>query len=179
MDLGMLGLYPETADAPFDVLISDVKPEDLPGRISEALQTQYLSEMPTKSGSVHGKVVNTKDATLRVLITLPVSMRAKSLATHFIFDTGAPRTYLARSVLEALGVPELSLPSEVVRINGVKVLVEVSDSVTVSYDDGNGGTIRRPGHFVGLNILGMDFMDRAGIEMTLNMMTNSAVFTFP
>ena len=175
----MLGPYPQTADAPFDVLINDVKPEDLPGRISQALQTQYLSKMPTKPGSVHGKVVNTKDATMRVLITLPVSIRTESVATHFIFDTGAPRTYLARSVLEALSVPEVSLPSEVVRINGVKALVEVSDSVTVSYDDGKGGTIVKPGHFVGLNILGMDFMDRAGIEMTLNMKTNSAVFTFP
>ncbi len=172
--MDVLGPYPETADAPFDVLISDVKPEDLPGRISEALLTQYLSDMPTKSGSVHGKVVNTKGTTLRVLITLPVSMRAKSVATHFIFDTGAPRTYLARSVLEALGVPEVSLPSEVVRINGVKALVEVSDSVTLSYDGKN-----VPGHFVGLNILGMDFMDRAGIDMALNMKTNSAVFTFP
>lgn len=176
MDLDVLGPYPDTVDTPFDVLISDIKPEDLPGRISEALETQYLSEMPIQSGSVHGKVVNTRDTTLRVLITLPVSMRSKSVATHFIFDTNAPRTYLARSVLEALGVPELSLPSEVVRINGVKALVAVSDSTTVSYDD---GTIQNPCRFVGLNILGMDFMDRAGIEMTLNMKTNSAVFTFP
>ncbi|GAX78565.1 hypothetical protein CEUSTIGMA_g6005.t1 [Chlamydomonas eustigma] len=175
----VLGPYPSTSDVVFDVLISDVKPDDLPLRISEALETQYLSEMATRQGPVKGIIYNTKDTTLRVLVTLPVSMRGKSLATHFIFDTGAPRTYLALSVLEALGVPEVSLHSEVVRINGVKASVSVSDTSKLSYDDGNGGTIQKPCHFVGLNILGMDFLDRAGIELTINMKTNATTFTFP
>lgn len=179
MDMDVVGPYPSPAAAPFDVLLSDVKPEDLPCGISHALGTPYLSEMATRQEPVKGIVYNTKDTTLRVLVTLPVSMRERSLATHFIFDTGAPRTYLAQSVLAALDVPEVSLHSEVVRINGVKALVSVSDTANVSYDDGRGGTIERPCHFVGLNVLGMDFLDRAGIELTINMNDNSAIFTFP
>ncbi|GAX85490.1 hypothetical protein CEUSTIGMA_g12906.t1 [Chlamydomonas eustigma] len=148
----VLGPYPSTSGVVFDVLISDVKLDDLPLRISEALETQYLSKMATRQGPVKGIIYNTKDTTLRVLVTLPVSMR---------------------------GVPEVSLQSEVVRINGVKASVSVSDTSKISYDDGNGGTIQKPCHFVGLNILGMDFLDRAGIELTINMKTNATTFTFP
>jgi hypothetical protein len=155
---------------------SDVRPDDLPLRISAALGTEYLSEMETRRGSVHGILYNSTSTAPRVLVTLPVSVRGRSLATHFILDTGAPRTYIAQSVLEAFGVPEVSLASEVVRINGVKASVSVSD---ISFDDGRGGTIEKPCHFVGLNVLGMDFLDRAGIELSINMKTNETIFTFP
>eukprot|EP00798_Chlamydomonas_sp_ICE-L_P013469 gene13469-19327_t len=128
MNMDVLGPYPSASDAPCNVLISDVKPEDLPFKISKALGKDYLSEMATCSGSVHGIVCNTKEDKLRVLVSLPVCIRGKSVATHFIFDTGAPKTYLALSVLQALGVPEVSLPNEVVKVNGVKALVTVSDS---------------------------------------------------
>eukprot|EP00955_Chlamydomonas_euryale_P050392 354546-Chlamydomonas_euryale.AAC.2 len=175
MEMNMLGPYPDTADDQFDVRISDVQPEDLPGRLSSILGTQYLSPVQdtTHQSSVRGAIINTKNTTLRILVTLPVSIRGKSVATHFIFDTGAPRTYLARSVLEALGVPEVSLPSEVVRINGVKTLVSVSDSVQVEYTDEQKGTIVQPCHFVGLNVLGMDFVDRAEIDLNISMKTSS------
>eukprot|EP00798_Chlamydomonas_sp_ICE-L_P000231 gene231-3997_t len=179
MNMDVLGPYPSASDAPCNVLISDVKPEDLPFKISKALGKDYLSEMATRSGSVHGIVCNTKEDKLRVLVSLPVCMRGKSVATHFIFDTGAPKTYLALSVLQALGVPEVSLPNEVVKVNGVKALVTVSDSAKVCYTNGNGDTIELPCHFVGLNILGMDFLDRAGIDLRINMKDNTATFIFP
>lgn len=44
-DMDVLGPYPSSHAEGFDVLISDVKPEDLPGRISQALGVQYLTEM--------------------------------------------------------------------------------------------------------------------------------------
>ena len=174
----MLGPYPST-DVPFDVLISDIKPYDLPLNISVALGIPYLSELATRQSPVQGVIYNTNVTTLRVLVTLPVSMRGKSVAAHFIFDSCVPRTYLAMTVLQALGVPELSLHSEVVTINGVKILVSVWDSAKISHDDGHGGAIEKPCHFVGLNVLGMDFLNRAGIELTINMQNNSAAFTFP
>lgn len=82
---------------------------------------------------------------------IQLTARGTSVNVHFILDTGAPTTYIALSVLEAWGVPELSLPSEVVRINGVKATVRVSDTATVTIDG-----VKKPCHFVGLNILGMD-----------------------
>ncbi|KAK9810892.1 hypothetical protein WJX73_005903 [Symbiochloris irregularis] len=172
----VLGPYPDHDQDAFDVLISDVKPEDLPRRISEALHVPYLEPMAIRANPVSGVVYNTKAAKQRVLVTLPVSARGRSVATHFIFDTGAPRTYIALSVLEALGLPEVSFHSEVVRLNGVKMSMGVSDLETVSYD---GGQTTQPNQFGGLNILGMDFLDSAEAKLEINMQTMLVAITSP
>ena len=171
----VLGPYPSEQDV-FDVLISDVKPEDLPGRISTALQTPYLAQMETRANPVNGIVFNTKNVKLRVLVTLPVSARGRSVAAHFIFETGAPRTYIALSVLEALRLPEISMYSKVVRLNGVKMAMGVSDTEKVTYD---GGKTMQPNQFVGLNILGMDFLDSADVKLDIDMQTKAVALTSP
>ncbi len=173
--MDVLGPYP-SSHADFDVLISDVKPEDLPGRISQALGVQYLDDMQSRPSPVNGIVFNTKINTLRVLVTLPVSALGRSVAVHFIFDTGAPRTYIALSVLEALNLPEVSLFSEVVKINGVKSALSVSDTTKATYSVGD-NKMEVPCHFVGLNILGMDFLDRAGIKLKMDLATNDVVLS--
>ena len=163
--------YPSD-DEQFDVLISDVKPEDLPGRVSQALGVPYLSGMQVRANAVEGVIVNTKGSKLRALVTLPVSARGQSVATHFIFCTGAPHSYVALSVLKALGVPEVSFGAEVVRLNGVKANLGVSDTFKVSSKDGE-----ELCNFVGLNVLGMDYLDRAAIKLEIDMPANRVVFT--
>ncbi|KAL3159618.1 hypothetical protein ABBQ38_010028 [Trebouxia sp. C0009 RCD-2024] len=174
--MDVLGPYPSGHADGFDVLISDVKPEDLPGRISQALGVQYLAEMQSRPTPVSGIVFNTKNSTLRVLVTLPVSVRGRSVAVHFIFDTTAPCTYIALSVLQALNLPEVSLYSEVVRINGVKSVLSVSDTTKATYGEGH-NKVEVPCHFVGLNILGMDFLDRAGIKLEMDLANNAVVLS--
>ena len=174
--MDVLGPFPTGPSNAFDVLISDVQPEDLPGKISTALGTDYLADMGTIPNPVTGIVFNTKDDKLRVLFTLPVSApaRGRSVATHFIFDTYAPRSYIALSVLEALHLSEVSMPSEVLQVNGVKANLGVSD--TVSYREGN-GQVEEPCHFAGLNLLGMDFLDRASVKLEIDLATNQARMT--
>ncbi len=174
--MDVLGPYPTGPFNAFDVLISDVQPEDLPGKISKALGTDYLADIGTIPNPVTGIVFKTKDDKLRVLFTLPVSARGRSVATHFIFDTGAPRTYIALSVLDALDLPEVSMPSEVLKVNGVKANLGVSDTSKVSYGEG-AGKVEEPCHFVGLNLLGMDFLDRASVKLEIDLATNSARMT--
>ena len=82
--MDVLGPYPSSYVEGFDLRISDVKPEDLPGRISQALGVQYLADMPSQSTPVNGIGFNTRNSTLRVLVTLPVSARGQSVAVHFI-----------------------------------------------------------------------------------------------
>ena len=171
MEMDVLGPYPSSSTA-FDVLISDVTPEDLPGRISQALGVEYLAALETIPNPVSGIVFNTLNTTLRVLVTLPVSAGGKSVATHFIFDTGAPCSYIAQSVLDALDLAEVSFHSKVVKVNGVKSNLSVSDTETVSHKVGD-RTEKRPCHFVGLNILGMDFLDRAGVKLEIDLLTNA------
>ena len=168
--MDVLGPYPSSSTA-FDVLISDVTPEDLPGRISQALGVEYLAALETIPNPVSGIVFNTLNTTLRVLVTLPVSAGGKSVATHFIFDTGAPCSYIAQSVLDALDLAEVSFHSKVVKVN-VKSNLSVSDTETISHKVGD-RTEKRPCHFVGLNILGMDFLDRAGVKLEIDLLTNA------
>lgn len=173
--MDVLGPYPSGGEG-FDVLICDFKPEDFPGRISQALGTTYLANLETRSNPVKGIVFNPTGSTLQILVTLPVAARGQSVATHFIFDTCAPCSYVAQSVLDALHLPEISFCSEVVKINGVNTGISVSDTTKVSYVVGD-HIEERPCHFAGLNILGMDYLDRAGIKLGIDMQTNAVLLS--
>lgn len=72
-----------------DVFIGDIKPEALPGCVSQALGLNYLAAFETQPNPVRGIVHNTKNNTLRVLVTFPVSACGRSVATHFILAKGA------------------------------------------------------------------------------------------
>lgn len=125
---------------------------------------------------VNGVVFKTRINTLGVLVTLPVSARGRSVAAHFIIDTGAPCTYISLSVLRALNLPEVSLCSEVVKVNGVKSALSVSDTTKATHHEGD-KKMEVPCHFVGLNILGVDFLDRAGIKLEMDLATNDVVLS--
>lgn len=159
--MDVLEPYPSSQADGIDVLISDVKPEDIPDRISQALRVQYLAERESRPTPVNGIVFKTRNSTLRV------SARGRRVAVHFIFHTGAPCTYVALSVLEALNLPKDFWCSEVVNINGVKSVLSVSETIKATYRAGE-DKMEVPCHFVGPNILGIDFLNRAGINLEMN-----------
>ena len=150
-------VYPELPGpqaGAYDVMLSDISPKDLPNEISEVLGVEYLS--PSNDVAVWpaiGRVYGTKR---RVLFSMPVSIRgipASAVSVHFIFDTGAPATYLARSTVEALGLKEWRISDAAILVNGIKIgTVLVSDSITITASDGSSQQC----HFAGLNVLGMD-----------------------
>jgi len=76
---------------------------------------------------------------------------------------------LCRSALDALGVPEVALGAEVIKINGIKTYITCSDSVQVPCQLSDGSTIYQSGHFVGLNVLGMDFLAKGDLKLTVDM----------
>lgn len=81
-------------------------------------------------------------------------------------------------MLEALSLPEVSLCREVVKINGVKSVLSVSDTFKATYHEGD-NKMEVPCQFIGLNILGMDFLDRAGIKLEMDLATNAVVLSSP
>ena len=101
----------------YDLLLTDIAPDDLPTKLSDALGVAYLAPAQVEYWPQHGKIYGYNK---RILFSLPVTGRDKTVSVHFIFDTGAPATYIAPSVLDALGIPEVSIYSEVIRFNGVK-----------------------------------------------------------
>ena len=149
----------------YDVFMSDIKPHDLPTKISEAMGVKYLSPVESKvPWPLTGKVWGINR---RILFTLPVAKKnGNAVNVHFIFDTGSPATYIAKSTLDALGVQEWQLGDAVMTVNGTKTLLTVSDSVKTP--DG------KPCHFVGLNLLGMDYLDRINGKLLVEMQMNTA-----
>ena len=92
----------------------------------------------------------------RILFTLPVMIRSKSILVHFLFDTGAPASFIARDTLNAFAMEEYLLGSENVRINGVIVPgIQVSDS--------------QDSHFKGINLLGMDYLYRVNALLSIDL----------
>ena len=169
--MDVLGPYSDPSPDVFDV-----KPEDLAGKISDFLKVAYLSDTnEIGKWPLYGKVVTTHKpagiapSKLRVFFTMPVAARGKAVNVHFIFDTGAPRTYIAKSVLDALAVPEASIGGEIFKFNGIKWSnINISDSHTVPV---HGEVVNKEGpyHFVGLNVLGMDLMDRINAKLVIDM----------
>jgi hypothetical protein len=164
--MDVLGPYHDSSSDAFDILLSDVKPEDLHGKISEFLKVSYLSDSnDIEKWPLYGKVINTHahaSPKLRVFFSMPVATHGgKVVNVHFIFDTGAPRTYISKSVLDALAVSEGSIGGEIFKFNGVKWSdIKISDSQTVKEE---------LCHFAGLNILGMDMMDRMNAKLVIDM----------
>ena len=56
----------------------------------------------------------------RVLFSIPVTGKNKTVNVHFVLDTGAHLTFIAPIVFEALEKPDVSVYSEVIRINGIR-----------------------------------------------------------
>ena len=162
----------------FDLTLSDVRPEDLHGEFSDDLKVKYLAAMDVQPSPVCGQVVYTHRSRLRnmrAFVTLPVAANGKSVAVHFLVDTGAPRTYIAQSVLDALGVPEECMAPrgrERLEVNGIFCYPKVSDSVTAVHAE-DSGPVERKCHFAGLNLLGMDFLNSARVQMSFDMRTST------
>ena len=154
----------------FDIYVSDVKPEDLPARISDLLEVQYLA--PASHFPVWPLIGKIWGYHRRVMFTIPILARGRSISVHFLFDTGAPATFIAKSTLDALGMEEWQLGAEPVRVNGVIMDLAISDSQKVPQGDKSVDV-----HFSGINILGMDYLRKIDAELILDMKNMRAMLT--
>lgn len=151
----------------YDFLITDIKPEDLPGKISQVMGIPYLSVVDLSPiWPAHGKVWGINR---RCLFTLPVSLDSYAVNAHFLLDTGAPSSFLALSTVTALGLQSFQLSGVVVKLNGIRHPFRVSDEE--GYTDLHG--VWQQCHFKGLNILGMDFLDRMSGALSIDMSTQT------
>lgn len=172
-------VYPELMGpqpSSYDVCLSDISPEDLPGTISQVLRVGYLSRSDNiDDWPAKGRVYGIKR---RVFFSIPVSIRdqpSSAVNVHFLFDTGAPATYLARSTVQTLGLEEWMLNDVTLLVNGRKVsTVLVSDSLRITAPDGTMG----PCQFSGLNVLGMDYLDWEDAVLIVDMGSKDATPCF-
>ncbi|GAX13086.1 hypothetical protein FisN_17Hu013 [Fistulifera solaris] len=101
----------------------------------------------------------------RLMISLPCRRRGpnnKVLNIFFLVDTGSPMSYLCREAMTALiGDPTRNVPAQLF------VAVQ-NESFYMPFFMSPLGTKEVPGHFRDANVLGMDFLQRAGLCMTVH-----------
>ena len=138
--------FPIVSTSEYDVLITDIGEHDYP-RIAVALGVTNLEITSEKStfplqGILYG---------VRIFFPLVVTTRRTSVTVIFLFDTGAPTTFLRRDTFEALGFKEFIPGQANVDIAGTTCRVELSHS-----------------HFENVNLLGYDFAYRIGARVILD-----------
>jgi len=130
--------------------------------VSRVLGCQYLSPSAEPAfWPVRGKIY---EVNKRSMITLPVSLGSTIVNVHFLFDNGAPSTYIVGTVLEALGIQDWQLSDKRPRVNGVKIDLKSSESQWWDKE----ADMFRDLHFKGINLLGMDFLYAAQATFILN-----------
>ena len=107
----------------------------------------------------------------RVMFTLPVSHENKVVSAHFVFDTGAPVTYVARSTVTALDIDGCPLSDAPIRVNGVIQYLLISDEQR-TWDEG--AQKWNDCHFKGLNLLGMDYLWKIDALLSIDMAKGTA-----
>jgi hypothetical protein len=125
----------------YDVLISDIKSNDLHQKISEQFRIKYLSNSAQELDEVEGKMFG--EGVLIGLMTMKRKSTIKNI--YFLIDTGAPKTTICEEVLSSynLSIADAKKPIKVtLNKRPTKVVLSSNESI---YSD--------------LNLLGADFLD--------------------
>ena len=160
----------------FNVPLYDIRPEDLATKVSMAMHCPYLSpscstRLQKVQGCIYGPI-------FRSMFTLPVtcekSGEESNCNVHFLFDTAAPATYLAPSALAAWKIPAWDMDNNIFHINGCRIRPSCSDDQ--AWDEKS--KTREDRRFKGVNLLGMDFIERADALYTLSLKRNICCLEF-
>lgn len=146
--------FPDFVPDAYDVMLTDVRKQDLEGGVSKVLCQKYLSEPSDVSPSwpLRGTLYGMNH---RIVVSAVVCKTCRNTKifrnVHFIFDTGSRYTYLTKEVYDAFKAEEWD-GDNIWSINGVRM-----SSVHPSH-----------AHFKDVNLLGMDFLDRGGVICQLS-----------
>lgn len=128
-----------------DILLTDVKEEDLRKSISVDLGVAFLSETDhSPTWPVQGILFGPN---YRPFISLQVMFKKKTLNVFFLVDTGSPHTYLSMTTIETFSVSDYVPESLRVKIHDLEVIMPVH-------------VCPRNSHYADINILGADFLSR-------------------
>ena len=166
----------------YNVLLSDVKHDDLVGPIAERFGVKYLSEqkeIPTQS-SVEGILYGTN---CRPMVNLVVSSKKynKHVNITFMIDTTSPCLYVSQQAMKALGFSD-NLPSTFDLIFEDKVYEAVmspslpSTAILHSLDEGSEGKEGRGFHDI--NLIGASFLSKSHANILINYSQNTLKLSF-
>lgn len=133
-----------------DILLTDVKEEDLKTGIANALDVSFLEETTDlPSWPVEGILFGHNS---RPFVCMYMKIKAKCIKVFFLVDTGSPHTYVSETTMNALGASAASGFRST--IHGV--------FLPSTYTSPNNS------HYADINILGADFLNRGEFKVELN-----------
>lgn len=126
-----------------DLLLTDVREEDLRLSIASELEVEFLSE--PKGGPAWPLKGILFGHNYRPFVCMHVERKDKRLNVFFLVDTGSPHTYLSKATIEALGLRDFVPENFSLKIHGINTNVNMSP-ITSHYKD--------------INVLGSDSLSR-------------------
>ncbi|CAG8483701.1 4018_t:CDS:2 [Funneliformis caledonium] len=133
----------------YDPLLIDLHSKDLHETVSKELKTQYLSDTQlTELKEINGMIFGPN---LRVIISLPVTIKKKTKNVHFILDTVSPKTYICEEVYESFKL-QFHTPIYQVFINNKRSVAYLPPIDS---------------HFTEINILGMEYLKSSGTNLSI------------
>lgn len=134
-----------------DLLLSDVREQDLKQSIAHELGIPFMSESSGEAllpieGILFGH-------NFRPFVCLHVRRKSISRNVFFLVDTGSPHTYLSRTTVEALGISDSIPEGFIATIHGENMYVNLSPANS---------------HYTDINIIGSDFLSRKKIFLEVD-----------
>lgn len=155
----------------YDVLLSDVKHDDLVGPIAERLGIKYLEpqcEIIPMEKDIKGILYGTNR---RPMVNLVVSAKRFKTPVNVIFlvDTGSPCLYLCQKAMEALGFSD-AIPYTF----DLRFRDRVYEAVMSPLKQLNG----KDGHYHDINLIGATFLTNSRALLTIDYMENDVTLSF-
>lgn len=149
----------------YDVFATDVTHDVLCRQIARELGRPYLQPATPADiwFPVEGKIYGQGR---RHMLNLVVTRNKKRVFVSFLLDTGAPNTYIASAACDALGLDNVVPDPFAVNIHGTTLPVKTTP------------TNQDQCHFVGVNLLGADFLCEAKV-MVVPDFPNGRFFLVP
>eukprot|EP00835_Amoeboradix_gromovi_P001756 NODE_87_length_21935_cov_0.397142.p7 type:complete len:263 gc:universal NODE_87_length_21935_cov_0.397142:16837-17625(+) len=159
----------------YDVLLTDVKHNDLIGPIAERLGVEYLSQMggDYKEGqsNVRGILYGTY---YRPMVNLVVASKKfkKFINIIFLVDTGSPCLYICEKAMEKLGFTD-HVPETFDLLFDSKTHEAVMSPSFMEIDGK-----REKGHYHDLNLIGASFLSKERARVAIDYAENTVTLSF-
>ncbi|KAJ3391662.1 hypothetical protein HDU92_008911 [Lobulomyces angularis] len=153
----------------YDVLLSDVKHNDLIGPIAERLGIVYLKEVATRTDSSTKGILYGKNAKPMVNLTIASTKHKRFINVIFLVDTGSPYLYICEKAMNALGFSDQCPETFDITFRDMTFEAVMSPLKQPNGEDG---------HYKDINLIGASFLSKVRAKFIVDYKINEVVLEF-
>ncbi|KAJ3221067.1 hypothetical protein HK099_003805 [Clydaea vesicula] len=151
----------------YDVLLSDVKHNDLIGPIAERLGIVYLKEVATRTDSSTKGILYGKNAKPMVNLTIASTKHKRFINVIFLVDTGSPYLYICEKAMNALGFSDHCPETFDITFRDMTFEAVVSPLKQPNGEDG---------HYKDINLIGASFLSKVRAKFIVDYKINEVKY---